>query len=124
MRLLPLLRNGFLTLRQPSPRRVTCLRTLLEAWKNASARSHLGRRVLDKSGRVIIRGRMNLERIKNSSVWYKARKNSNLQLRLLAGVGEYLLGCANTMRELDGFGTIRQLEDHSKRQEFAKFATP
>src|SRR5437879_13387885 len=37
------------------------------------------------------------------SVWYKVRKNSNLQLRLLAGVGEYLLGCANTIRELDGF---------------------
>jgi len=46
--------------------------------------------------------------MKKVSVWYKVRKNSNLQLRLLAGVEEYLLGCANTMRELDGFGTIRQ----------------
>ena len=108
MRLLPLLRNGFLALSKHSPRGVTGLPTLLEAWKKVPARSHLGRRVLDKSGKVIIRGRMNIERMKKVSVWYKVRKNSNLQLRLLAGVEEYLLGCANTMRELDGFGTIRQ----------------
>src|SRR5437016_9705808 len=114
MRLLPLLRNGFLALSKHSPRGVTGLPTLLEAWKKVLARSHLGRRVLDKSGKVIIRGRMNIERMKKVSVWYKVRKNSNLQLRLLAGVGEYLLDGAKLRRNLTGFGRSGKIEDHSK----------
>ena len=85
MRLLPLLRNGFLTLSKHSPRGVTGLRTLLEAWKKVPARSHLGRRVLDKSGRVIIRGRMNLERIKNLQYGIRFGKTATFNLDSLQG---------------------------------------
>src|SRR5438445_13677390 len=104
MRLLPLLRNGFLALSKHSPRGVTGLPTLLEAWKKVLARSHLGRRDLAKSGKVTIRGRMNIERMKEVAVWYTARKTSNRQLRLLAGAGKDRPGCADTMTERDRCG--------------------
>jgi len=85
MRLLPLLRNGFLALSKHSPRGVTGLPTLLEAWKKVLARSHLGGRVLDKSGRVMIRGRMNLERMKKFQDGIRFGKTATFNLDSLQG---------------------------------------
>jgi len=50
---------------------------------------------------------MDLERMKKFQDRIRFGKTATFNLDSFAGVGEYLLGCANTMRELDGFGTIR-----------------